>query len=74
MTTYAECLQTMFSLRRFGIKLGLETIQKILDGLGNPQRRYACIHVAGTNDKGSIASALAAILQSCGYRLHCGQR
>jgi dihydrofolate synthase/folylpolyglutamate synthase len=58
----------MYGLRRFGIKLGLSTIQKILKGLGNPQRKYACIHVAGTNGKGSVASSLASILYRSGYK------
>jgi len=66
---YNECLKTMYGLRRFGIKLGLSTIKKILEGLGNPQDRFKCIHVAGTNGKGSIASSLSAILHSAGYRV-----
>ena len=56
----------MYSLRRFGIKLELATIRAILKGLGNPQDRIAFIHVAGTNGKGSIASALATILHLSG--------
>lgn len=66
---YNECLKTMYGLRRFGIKLGLSTIKKILGGLGNPQDRFKCIHVAGTNGKGSIASSLSAILHAAGYRV-----
>ena len=58
----------MYGLRRFGIKLGLSTIRNVLKGLGNPQDRFACIHVAGTNGKGSVASALASILHSTGFR------
>ncbi|AOY58026.1 bifunctional folylpolyglutamate synthase/dihydrofolate synthase [Desulfococcus multivorans] len=65
---YSACLKTMFGLRRFGIKLGLETIQDILTALGNPQDRYKVIHVAGTNGKGSVASALANILTTAGYK------
>ncbi|WDN88391.1 dihydrofolate synthase / folylpolyglutamate synthase [Desulfosarcina sp. BuS5] len=65
---YANCLESMFGLRRFGIKLGLDTIRSILDDLGNPQERFACIHVAGTNGKGSIASAIASILFTSGYK------
>ncbi len=65
--TYDDCLQTMYGLRRFGIKLELSTIQGILNGLENPQNRMACIHVAGTNGKGSVASALASILRLAGY-------
>ena len=57
----------MYRLRRFGIKLELHTIRTILDGLGNPQEQFLCIHVAGTNGKGSIASTLASILHACGY-------
>ena len=58
----------MYGLRRFGIKLGLSTIRKILAGLGNPQNSFACIHVAGTNGKGSVASSLASILTRAGYK------
>ena len=67
--SYDACLQTMYGLRRFGIILGLSTIRKILAGLGNPQRRFKCIHVAGTNGKGSIASSLASILRASGYNV-----
>jgi len=58
----------MYGFRRFGIKLGLSTIKKILAGLGDPQDTYACIHVAGTNGKGSVASSLASILHRSGYK------
>ena len=66
---YTECLDAMYRMRRFGIILGLSTITNILDGLGNPQRTFSAIHIAGTNGKGSIASALATILQQAGYRV-----
>ncbi len=58
----------MYGLQRFGIKLGLTTIRKILSGLGNPHQAYACIHVAGTNGKGSVASSLSSILYRSGYK------
>jgi dihydrofolate synthase / folylpolyglutamate synthase len=67
MTTYASCLNEMYGLRRFGIKLGLGTIRRILSGMGDPHKAYRCIHVAGTNGKGSIASALATILNQSGH-------
>ncbi len=67
--THTECLDRMFALRRFGIKLGLATIRRMLAGLGNPHHRYPCIHVAGTNGKGSVASNLAAVLMRSGYRV-----
>jgi dihydrofolate synthase/folylpolyglutamate synthase len=65
---YENCLQTMFGLRRFGIKLGLSTIKNILGSLGNPQDKFKCIHIAGTNGKGSIAAILAAVLTASGYK------
>ena len=65
---YHNCLKEMYGLRRFGIKLGLSTIKHILKRLGNPQDQYNCIHVAGTNGKGSVAAMLASILKAAGYR------
>ena len=66
--SYKNCLRTMYGFQRFGIKLGLATIRKILNGLGNPHKEYVCIHVAGTNGKGSVASSLASILYRSGYK------
>ena len=67
-TTYKKTLQAMYSLHRFGIKLGLDIISGMLTGLGNPQETFNCIHIAGTNGKGSVASALSTILHRAGYR------
>ncbi|MGA1434187.1 MAG: bifunctional folylpolyglutamate synthase/dihydrofolate synthase [Candidatus Kapaibacteriota bacterium] len=64
-----ELLDFLFSLHRFGIKPGLERIVSLLESLGNPQESLTCIHVAGTNGKGSVCSLLAAILQSAGFRV-----
>jgi len=68
-SSYTATLDEMFALQRFGIKLGLATIRNILKNLGNPQNQYACIHIAGTNGKGSIAAGLSAILQAAGFRV-----
>jgi len=62
-------MKAMNSLGNFGIKLGLSTITGILKSLNNPQDGFSCIHVAGTNGKGSIASALSSILQLSGYKV-----
>jgi dihydrofolate synthase/folylpolyglutamate synthase len=66
---YEKCLSEMFALRRFGIILGLETIKRIMESIGNPQERFASVHIAGTNGKGSIASFLAAVLRASGYHV-----
>jgi dihydrofolate synthase/folylpolyglutamate synthase len=71
MTTrnaYQNCLKTIYGLQRFGIKMGLGVIRRILKELGNPQNSYRTVHVAGTNGKGSVASALATILQQTGLK------
>lgn len=49
-------------------KPGLDTISTLLRHLGNPHEKVRCIHVAGTNGKGSTASTLAAIYQAAGLR------
>lgn len=52
-----------------GYKPGLGTAIALDDWTGNPHRAYKCIHVAGTNGKGSFANMLAATLQASGYRV-----
>jgi dihydrofolate synthase/folylpolyglutamate synthase len=67
--SYNSCLKTLYSLRRYGIILGLDIIGNILKSVGNPQNNFNTIHVAGTNGKGSIASALSTILHKAGYKV-----
>lgn len=66
---YTQCLNAMYSMRRFGIVLGLSTTRTILDGIGSPHQTFSAIHIAGTNGKGSVASALATIFRKAGYRV-----
>ena len=49
-------------------KPGLERIGAFCRHLGNPQRNFFTIHVAGTNGKGSVSHILASVLQQAGYR------
>jgi len=67
-TSYQECLDQIYKLGRFGIKLELKTIQNILKGLNNPQENYDTIHVAGTNGKGSTATYMESILRKAGFK------
>lgn len=66
--TYNEAINLLTSQGKFYINLGLERILKILELLGNPQDSLNCIHVAGTNGKGSVCSIIARILQNAGYK------
>ena len=50
-------------------KPGPERIIEFCRHLGNPQRNYYTIHVAGTNGKGSVSHILASVLQQAGYRV-----
>ena len=67
--TYSETVQFLYGLQQHGIKLGLETISALLARGGDPQRRYAVIHIGGTNGKGSTAAMVASMLQAAGYRV-----
>jgi len=49
-------------------KADLDNTLKLCDRLGNPQRQFKCVHIAGTNGKGSTSHMLASILQSSGYK------
>ncbi|MBU0972457.1 MAG: bifunctional folylpolyglutamate synthase/dihydrofolate synthase [Proteobacteria bacterium] len=66
--SYHECLDKIYKLSRFGIKLELATIQNILKSLNNPQKNYHTIHVAGTNGKGSTATYIESILRRAGFK------
>lgn len=55
-------------LQMFTIKLGLATTGDLLTELGNPQKRLAILHIAGTNGKGSVGATLQAVLTAAGYR------
>lgn len=50
-------------------KEGLENTVALDEHFGHPHRAFRCIHVAGTNGKGSCSHTLAAILQEVGYRV-----
>ena len=72
---YTETLDYLFSsmpsFQQVGgdaYKPGLERIAEFCRSIGNPQRNYFVIHVAGTNGKGSVSNMVAAVLQQAGYQ------
>ncbi|HWQ89690.1 MAG TPA: folylpolyglutamate synthase/dihydrofolate synthase family protein [Desulfitobacteriaceae bacterium] len=65
---YNETLDYLANLTRFGMNLGLQRIQGLLESLHNPQRQLRVIHVGGTNGKGSTAVIIAEILRAAGYK------
>ena len=50
-------------------KPGLERVNALAELAGNPHKKFKCIHLAGTNGKGSCSHMLASILQEAGYNV-----
>ena len=74
--TYQETIDFMFAqlpmYHRIGAAAYKADIQPTIDmmiALGNPERKFRSIHVAGTNGKGSVSHMLASILQEAGYKV-----
>ncbi len=65
---YKEALAWLYSLQRFGIKLGLENIRRLVVELGVDFQDARVIHVAGTNGKGSVCAMIDAICRAGKYR------
>ncbi len=69
--SYPDSVRYLYSLGnelKAGAKLGLERMQALLNGLGNPEQAQRFIHVAGTNGKGSTCAMIASALKSAGLR------
>ncbi len=74
--TYQQATQYLFDqlpmyqkLGGIALKDGLDNILALDELLGHPHRSYPCIHIAGTNGKGSVANMMAAVLQAAGYKV-----
>lgn len=65
---YSDAVKLLTSQGKFYIELGLDRIAKILVLLGNPQDKLKCIHVAGTNGKGSVCAIMEAVLREAGMK------
>ena len=62
-------LEELAARRRFGMKPGLDAIRGISAALGDPQKSFKAIHVAGTNGKGAVCAMLDAALRANGLRV-----
>lgn len=69
MLGYKQAIDFIHGLNRFGTKLGLENITKLLELLGDPHKNMKIIHVAGTNGKGSTCAMIDSILRSAGFKV-----
>lgn len=66
--SYKNAVDLLTSQGKFFINLGLDRISAVLEIIGNPQDKLKCIHVAGTNGKGSVCAIIASILQKAGMK------
>lgn len=66
---YNEALKYIHGSHKFGVRLGLDNIKKLLELLDNPQDKLKIIHIAGTNGKGSTCSFISTILKEGGYKV-----
>ena len=69
--SYPESVRYLYALGnelKAGAKFGLERMNALLAGLGNPQQGQRFLHVAGTNGKGSTSAMMASVLRQAGLR------
>lgn len=75
MSTYQATLDYLYAKLPMFNRIGAAAIKNNLDNtlaicsyLGHPEKKYPCIHIAGTNGKGSSSHMLASIFQAAGYK------
>lgn len=66
---YEQAMEYINKTTKFGMNLGLQRINKLLEYMGNPEKDLKCIHIAGTNGKGSITSMISSILIESGFKV-----
>src|SRR4026208_2071800 len=75
-TAYNHALDYLYSFVDYSLKhsselakadFNLDRMRALMEALGNPQKKYPIIHVAGTKGKGSVCALCASALQTAGY-------
>jgi len=73
--SYNEVLSFLYGQLPMYQRIGAAAYKENLDNtiaianiLGNPERKFISVHIAGTNGKGSVSHALASVLQAAGYK------
>ena len=65
---YSEALKNIGRLGNFSLPPGLSRVNEALLKLGNPQKKFKSIHIAGTNGKGSVSAMIASVMKQSGYK------
>ena len=63
-----EAVEYLHSFPRMGSGASLTRMQALMARLGNPEAGLKCVHIAGTNGKGTVATLTASILRQAGYK------
>ena len=64
---YPAVTEYLFALKAGGAKFGIDRMKALAAALDHPERAVPCVHVAGTNGKGSVSAMLEAILGAAGW-------
>ncbi|MBK1879771.1 bifunctional folylpolyglutamate synthase/dihydrofolate synthase [Pelagicoccus mobilis] len=68
LSSYEITRDWLYSLKNRGSKYGIDRMVRFAEVLGHPERNYPCIHVAGTNGKGSTCAMLERVFRDQGFR------
>lgn len=68
MPSASPSLEWLMATQTRGVQPGLERMKRLLAALGDPQERLRCLHVAGTNGKGSVCAIAESVLRAAGIR------
>lgn len=83
MTDTETTIRQLFALKTQGANYGIDRMRVLAAALGHPERSVPCVHIAGTNGKGSVAAMVDSILRAAGWRtglytsphlVHVGER
>lgn len=69
MPSNSIALDWLMSMQSRGVQPGLERMKRLLEGLGNPEKKLHCLHVAGTNGKGSVCAFAESVLLAAGHHV-----
>lgn len=67
MATYDEAVKYLLDIPKFTKNKNNDNLRRILEYMGNPDRTFKIIHIAGTNGKGSTCSFISSVLKKSGY-------
>ncbi|HEY6078253.1 MAG TPA: folylpolyglutamate synthase/dihydrofolate synthase family protein [Polyangiaceae bacterium] len=66
MSDLKSTLERLYALALHGRQLGLSRVQAACDKLGNPERSFQAVHVAGTNGKGTVTAFVGSMARAAG--------